>query len=157
MPAIKKLPDSATLNRLRKQGWTQKELAETYKVSPSAVWKALQRGGYTESVPTYRELIPWQVEDVHKTTAIMERFRSIVKQKHGGVLEEDEEIRLNRWLRDLEANGLVVAYHPDAPPNSASSKGGFYYTQRKPEDDWIVRRPAEEAQDPQDFPVEKLS
>jgi hypothetical protein len=141
MPAIKKLPDSATLRRLRTQGYTQRDIAETYKVSESAVWKALMRAGYTEPLATYKDVLPWDIADEHKATAIMERFRAIVKQRKGAVLRPEEEARLNMWLRDLEANELVVNYHPDAPPNSASSKGGFYYVPKQSEDDWIIRRP----------------
>lgn len=141
MPAIRKLPDSATLRRLRTQGFTQRQIAETYEVGESAVWKALQRAGYNEPVATYRDILPWEISDEHKATAIMERFRSIVKRDNGGVLRQDEEVRLRRWLHELEVNDLVVNYHPDAPPNSASSKGGFYYVPKSKQDDGIIRRP----------------
>ncbi len=141
MPTIRKLPDAATLRRLRTQGNTQKEIAETYGVSESAVWKALMRAGYTETQVTYKDILPWEIDDAHKATAIMERFRSIVKQRKGAPLRPDEEVLLNRWLKDLEANELVVNYHPAAPANSASSKGGFYYVPKEADDDWIIRRP----------------
>lgn len=142
MAAIRKLPDSATLRRLRTQGWTQRKIAETYQVSESAVWKALMRAGYTEPLATYKDILPWEISDEHKTVAVMERFRAIVKQKKGAKLRPEEETRLQQWLRDLEANGLVVAYHKAAPPNSASSKGGFFYVSKDVEqDDWIIRRP----------------
>lgn len=141
MPAIKKLPDSATLRRMRTQGYTQRDIAETYHTGESAVWKALNRAGYTEPLATYKDILPWEISDEHKGTAIMERFRAIVKQKKGAVLRPEEETRLNLWLRELEENELVVNYHPDAPPNSASSKGGFYYIPKSEQDDWIIRRP----------------
>lgn len=139
MSAIRKLPDSATLRRLRAQGWTQRRIAEKFEVTDGAVWKALMRAGYTEPQPTYKDVIPWEIDEAHKATAIMERFRSIVKQKKGVPLRPDEEYQLNRWLHDLKANNLVVAYHPDAPPNTASTKGGFYYVPKMPEDTWIIR------------------
>lgn len=142
MPANRKLPDSTTLRRLRAQGHTQKEIAATYGVSESAVWKALQRAGYTDPQVTYRDILPWEIDEAHKATAVMERFRSIVKQKKGAPLRPEEEVLLQRWLRDLEANELVVNYHPEAPANSASTKGGFYYVPKNAEiDDWIIRRP----------------
>lgn len=141
MPAIRKLPDRATLRRMRTSGWTQRRIAETYGVSESAVWKALMRAGYTEPLATYKDILPWEIADEHKTVAIMERFRSIVKQKKGAKLRPEEEARLQQWLADLEANGLVVSYHKAAPPNSASSKGGFYYIPKSESDDWIIRRP----------------
>lgn len=141
MPAIRKLPDSMTLRRMRTQGLTQKEIADTYGVSESAVWKALKRAGYTESMATYKDILPWEIDDYHKATAIMERFRSIVRQRHGGALLPEDERKLEAWLRDLEANELVVNYHPLAPANDASSKGGFYYVPKEADDDWIIRRP----------------
>lgn len=142
MPAIRKLPDKATLRRMRTQGWTQKRIAETYGVSESAVWKALMRAGYTEPLATYKDIIPWEIADEHKAVAIMERFRAIVKQNKGAKLRPEEESRLQQWLRDLEASGLVVSYHKAAPPNAASSKGGFFYVPKDVgQDDWIIRRP----------------
>jgi hypothetical protein len=142
MPATRKLPDSATLRRLRKSGWTQRKIAETYEVSESAVWKALMRAGYTQPLATYKDILPWDIADEHKAVAIMERFRAIVKQQKKAPLRPEEEARLKDWLRELDENGLVVNYHPDAPPNSASSKGGFYYVPKDSEqDDWIIRRP----------------
>jgi transcriptional regulator with XRE-family HTH domain len=144
MPAIRKLPDSETLRRLRAQGWTQRKIAEKFLVSDGAVWKALQRAGYIDPLPTYKDVIPWDIAEPHKAVAIMERFRAIVKQKKGTPLRPDEEIQLHRWLHDLKVNNLVVNYHPDAPPNSASTKGGFYYVPRIPEDDWIIRMPTPE-------------
>lgn len=157
MAGIRKLPDSGTLHRLRKQGWTHKDIATEFKVSESAVWKALMRAGYTKPMPTYRDLLPWRIAEEHKATAIMEHFRAIVKQQKGAVLRLDEEQMLNRWLRDLQALNLVVAYHPDAPPNTASTKGGFYYTPRTPEDDWIIRRPPANETEETDLPAENLS
>lgn len=142
MPAMKKLPDKATLRRMRTSGWTQRKIAKTYGVSESAVWKALMRAGYTEPLATYKDILPWEIADEHKTVAIMERFRAINKQRKGAKLRPEEESRLQQWLQDLEANGLVVSYHKAAPPNSASSKGGFFYVPKSEQDDWIIRRPA---------------
>lgn len=141
MPAIRKLPDATTLRRMRTQGLTQKQIAETYGVSESAVWKALKKYGYTESIATYKDILPWEIEEFHKSTAIMERFRSIVRQRMGGDLLPEDERKLEAWLHDLETNDLVVNYHPLAPANDASSKGGFYYVPRSAADDWIIRRP----------------
>lgn len=141
MPTVRKLPDTATLRRLRNQGWTQKRIAESYGASESAVFKALQRAGYIDPQVTYKDILPWDIAEPHKATAIMERFRSIVKQRKGTVLRPEEERLLNQWLKDLEVNDLVVTYHPEAPANSASTKGGFYYVPRTADDDWIIRRP----------------
>ena len=142
MAASRKLPDAQTLRRLRREGWTQRRIAETYEVSESAVWKALNQSGYTKPLATYKDILPWDVADEHKAVAIMERFRAINKQRTGAKLRPEEEQRLKAWLKELESEGLVVAYHPEAPPNSASSKGGFYYLPKSEQDEWIIRRPA---------------
>jgi transcriptional regulator with XRE-family HTH domain len=144
MARKRQLPSNSELRLMRNQGWTQKEIAKESGVSESAVWKALQRAGYTQPVPTYKDILPaeWKLKDEHKATAIMEKFRSLVKQKKGVPLRQEEEERLVAWLRDLRDHNLVVAYHPDAPPNDASTKGGWYYVPRSEEDDWIIRRPS---------------
>jgi hypothetical protein len=141
MPTVRKLPDSTTLRRLRAQGHTQKEIAQAYGASESAVWKALQRAGYIDPQINYKDILPWEIDAAHKATAVMERFRSIVKQKKGVELRPDEQILLDRWLQDLAANELVVNYHPAAPANAASTKGGFYYVPKSVDDDWIIRKP----------------
>lgn len=141
MPAVRKLPDTATLRRLRNNGWKLAEIAAEFDVSEGAVWKALNRGGAQEPRHTYRDLIPWDVAPEHRTVAVMDRFRSIVKQRRGILLRENEERLLSEWLEGLEESGMVVAYHPDAPANAASSKGGFYYVPKLPSDEWIVRKP----------------
>jgi hypothetical protein len=141
MPAVRRLPDGTTLRRLRSQGWRLKDIAETYGVTEAAVWKALERAGLTVPQKTVNDIIPWEIADEHKATAVMERFRSIMKQQKGILLRPEEERLLNRWLRDLQENGVVVDYHPDAPANAASRKGGFFYRERTEDDDWIIRRP----------------
>lgn len=144
MPAERKLPDKSTLRHLRMQGWRLSEIADEYGVGTTAVWHALERAGFTESRAMVKEILPWKIEPEHKSTAIMQRFRSILKQRNDAGLGEKEEELLTAWLRDLEESDLVVNYHPEAPPNSASRKGGFYYVPRKPDDKWIIREPVTE-------------
>lgn len=142
MPAQRKLPDNTTLRQLRAQGWRLIDIAKEYGVTEAGVWKALERAGFTQERATYKDVLPWEIADEHKSTAVMDRFRAIVKQKSGGDLPADEERLLREWLDDLAANDVVVAYHKDAPPNSASRKGGFYYVPRADQDKWIIREPA---------------
>lgn len=144
MPAVRKLPDNTTLRQLRAQGWRLVDIANEYGVTEAGVWKALERAGFTKERATYKDVLPWEISDEHKSTAVMDRFRAIVKQKSGGELNAQEERLLREWLDELAANDVVVAYHKDAPANSASRKGGFYYVPRKPEDQWIIREPAEQ-------------
>lgn len=143
MPAVRKLPDPTVLRRLRELNWSLAEIAQEYDVTEGAVWIALDRAGQVPALPTYADLLPWKVATEHKMTAIMGRFRSINRQKRGLPLTKPDERLLNEWLASLEENNVVVNYHPDAPPNDASSKGGFYYVPREPRDKWIIREPDE--------------
>ena len=144
MPAVRKLPDDTTLWRLREMNWTLSDIAEKYGVTDSAVWQAIERAGFTTNVQTYTDLLPWDVAEEHRMTAIMARFRAINRQKQGLELSENQGRLLNNWLANMEAHNVVVAYHPDAPPNDASRKGGFYYVPREPGDKWIIREPTED-------------
>ncbi|MER2133410.1 MAG: hypothetical protein ABS910_01885 [Arthrobacter sp.] len=141
MPAERKLPDNTTLKRLRAEGWRLADIAKEYGVTEAGVWKALERAGFTKERATYKDVLPWEIADEHKATAIMDRFRSIARQRAGGKLSEEEDRLLRDWLYDLAENDVVVAYHKEAPPNSASRKGGFYYVPRTEADQWIIREP----------------
>lgn len=143
MPAARKLPDNTTLRQLRAQGWRLIDIANEYGVTEAGVWKALERAGFTKERATYKDVLPWDISDDHKSTAIMDRFRAIVKQRAGGELSDREERLLHEWLNELAENDVVVAYHKQAPPNSASRKGGFYYVPRTEQDEWIIREPSE--------------
>lgn len=144
MPAVRKLPPAHVLRQLRLDGWKLKEIAEKYDVTEPAVWRALERAGLVEQRAGFKDLLPWNVLPEHKTTGIMERFRTILKQKNGQETSETEERLLAEWLKGMRENGVVVNYHPEAPANSASSKGGFYYTPKLATDEWIIRQPVTE-------------
>jgi hypothetical protein len=143
MAAPKKLPDRLTLAILRDKGWRMKDIAAEYGVSETAVWKALNKGGLTNQY-TYRDYLPWEIDKKHQTAKVMVHFRNLVRQRNGEEVDSGAERRLARWLQDLEDSNVVVAYHVDAPPNPASSSGGFYYVPRQAGDRWIVRDPGSE-------------
>lgn len=141
MPAPRKLPDNTILRTLRAQGHLLKDIAKTYDVTEAAVWKALERAGYTDRKETYQDIVPWDIDPKHRSTAITQRFRTIMRQRRGQPLNQTEEHLLNTWMQTMTDNHVVLDYHPDAPPNDASRLGGFFYTPRLPEDEWIVRMP----------------
>jgi hypothetical protein len=146
MAAPRKLPDNTTLRQLRAQGWKLKQIAQAYDVKEAAVWKALERAGFTDKAETYRDIIPWDIDPRHRSTAIAQRFRSIQRQRQGKPLNETEQHLLDTWLQVMKDNNVVLDYHPDAPPNDASRLGGFFYTPRLPQDEWIVRVPPSEVE-----------
>lgn len=141
MPAPRKLPDNTTLRQLRAQGWLLKHIADEYDVTEAAVWKALERAGFTEPKETYLDLLPWDIDPKHRSTAIAQRFRSITRQRRGTPLNPTEQHLLDTWLLAMEEHNVVLDYHPEAPPNDASRLGGFFYTPRLPEDEGLVRMP----------------
>lgn len=147
MPAPRKLPDNTTLRTLRSQGWKLKDIAAEYDVTEAAVWKALERAGFTDRKETYQDIVPWDIAPKHRSTAITQRFRSIMRQKRGVPLTETEQHLLDAWMQAMKDQGVVLDYHPDAPPNDASRLGGFFYTPRLPEDEWIVRMPKKKPAD----------
>ena len=142
MPAPRKLPDNTTLRQLRAQNWTLQQIADEYDVTEAAVWKALERAGFTEAKETYQDIIPWEIDPKHRSTAIAQRFRSIMRIKRGQELNANEQHLLDTWLQAMKEADVVLDYHKDAPPNDASRKGGFFYVKREPRDEGgIVRMP----------------
>lgn len=142
MGARRSLPDPTTLRLMRGQGWKLAEIAEKYGVSESAVWKALDRAGQTEPLPTYRNIVPWDIAPQHKKTAVMDHLRTIATERGGRTPSPSRKAYMEEWLQGMRDNNVVLAYHPDAPPNGASHKyGGFYYVPREARDKWIIREP----------------
>ncbi|WP_024817007.1 hypothetical protein [Arthrobacter sp. 31Y] len=145
MPTKRLLPDAATLRRMRNNDWRLKDIAKEYGVTEAAVWKALDRANLVQGRTTYSEILPWKILPEHRATNIMVMFRRILRQRKGEVLPENEQRYLDAWLKTLSDSNVVVNYHPEAPPNDASRKGGFYYVERQPTDKWIIREPDDQA------------
>lgn len=87
------------------------------------------------------DFLPWTILERHRQTAIMNRFQTIADLRAGIDIGQDAEQLLIEWLDELHEHDVVVNYLPDAPPNSASKMGGFYYVPRQSTDVWIVRDP----------------
>lgn len=128
------LPDAAVLRRLRNQGMTYKEIAELYGVTESGVWRAFDRADLIKSRPTYRNVVPWKVDRKFSQTAIMKHLRTMAKMQAELPVGHEDERSLTEWLDDMQRDNVILAYHVDAPPNAASEAGGFYYTERNPDE-----------------------
>lgn len=148
MPALRKLPDDTTLRHLRAQGYKLKKIADEYGVTQAAVWKALERAGFTEKSETYQDIVPWDIDPKHRSTAVAQRLRAMQRQRQGKPLNDTELRLLEAWRELLKANGVVLDYHPEAPANDASRLGGFFYTPRLPEDEGIFRMPKKKKNGP---------
>lgn len=77
----------------------------------------------------------------------MAHARVLLRQRSGQEILLEEVRALHAWLDWVQRRGLVLNYHPEAPPNRASAVGGFYYMDRLPSDEWIIRRRVSEIVD----------
>lgn len=142
MAAPRLLPDKTTLERLRRQGITYKEIAEMYGVTDAAVYLRLKADGLAKGrTVSHKDLIPWTVkgEHAHAHPALM--LRVLSRRQQGLTNSEPRERMLDRWLAGLEEHNVVVCYDPDALPNPASpvTGGWFYSPRRKGDGDSIIR------------------
>lgn len=143
MPRPRLLPDPEVIRELQEEHeWTLREIGEHYKVSVSAVQKALRRADLVGPLITYREVVPWKVATRFADTAVMHHLRTMAQLQKGMEVPAVAKRRLHEWLRYLENNRLVLDYSPDCPPNEACSLGGFRYRPRRAEDQSFYRDPA---------------
>ena len=145
MPTPRKLPEVRTLVRMRNKGMTLKEIGDLYDTTEGGVWAALNEAGETTERHTYKEVIPYEIDERHRYLQIMEQFRRMNKLLRGGKLTDVDRRRLTKWLTAMKEDNVVVCYHPEAPAkgNALSPvKGGFYYADREDSDqDHVIRAP----------------
>lgn len=132
------------IEALRKQGYSQSEIAEMHGVSRQAVsWQKKTYGGYL----TYRQVVdkswPWKTTNLHSKSKIYQRLRDHGEYMltQGSGMSEDKLDRLQSWWRKLRNDDLVVEFDPALPPlRGVSPYGGFAFRQRVPEDlDLLIR------------------
>ena len=141
MPAQRQLPDTETLKKLRREGWSYADIGETYGVTKGAVYFQLQNAKATKARPSYKHLIPWTVRREHQYAHPAMMLRLLGRREAGLEIPDVKGRMLDKWLRELREANVVVCYHPDMIPNAASPKaGGWYYASRKPSDgDSLIR------------------
>lgn len=142
MPAVRLLPDVATLRRwVNEEGLSHEQVAERVfeqtgeKVARSTVSAALSRAGLTSPQERYTEEIPWKVRNEHLREYPVRLLRLLGRRRKGLALSDEENTRLDNWLELLRRENAVVAYAPD-------SSEGFVYVDRidTDPDDLPIRR-----------------
>lgn len=133
------LPDATVLRRLRNRGMTYQEIADLYGVTVSGVWRAFERANLIKSRPTYRDVVPWRIDRKFSQTEVMRHLRTMAKMQAELPIPSRDEKSLLSWLDDMKRDGVILAYHPDAPPNAASEPGGFYYVEREEDEEGWFR------------------
>lgn len=116
--------------------WIVEEYRRKYGVETTVVmWGGFRRRhGLTERKVRDPELIPWKVEEEHRWLYPLCMLRVLARRRRGVELSDNDEARLDSWLRMLKEKDVVVHYDPDSPD-------GFYYVPREPTDADVIRKP----------------
>jgi hypothetical protein len=144
MSAKRKLPSDSTLKKWLDEGLDheqirQRAMKETGEsITLSSVSSALSRAGLTYRV-RYDTHIPWRrisVDHNHAYQLSMLRLASRIDR--GLPVRKVDERRLQNWIEQLKADGVVVHYEYESPD-------GFYYVKARPGiDTGLIRVPEEE-------------
>ena len=140
------VPPGPELDRMRKQGMSQQEIAEEisrrsgYPVTRGAIATALRRAGLSgPSVKKYPELVPWRIANRHEGNYNLQMLRLEARRRLDPEnLSEGQTQRLDSWKRKMESGALVVFYDYE-------SEDGFYLLDREPSDTDLIRQPKPEA------------
>jgi len=136
MAAPRKLPDKTTLERLRRNGATYKDIAEQYDVTEAAVYLRLKADGLSKDRKvSHKELMPWTIKAEHAHTHPALMLRLLSRRNQGLGNSAVRERMLDKWLGEIEAANVVVCYDPAMGPNPASpTTGGWFYMRRTKKD-----------------------
>lgn len=141
MPAPSKLPSVDKIEALLNLGHTYEEIGAMYDVTRTAVHKKVSKSGKLRRQPTYRDMLPWKVLPEHRTASVMKRVRALAAKQLGKSIDINEERLLDEWILGMNESGVILNYHPEAPSNVASAKGGFYYSPRREGEVGLFRVP----------------
>ena len=126
-----KVPDKNTLARWQDEGLTHQQMADRVqletgeRVSRAAISMALKRYGLTdETQPRYPVEVPWTVFERHQRAYPVRMLRLLGRRRAGREMSEEQEARLNAWLRWIKETDSVVGYDPDTDQ-------GFWYVPRE--------------------------
>lgn len=137
MPAERRLPTIDVLVKHRERGMSYDEIADLYGVTKGAVYLQMRDAGRTSKRPDNSHLMPAggvATKHQHAHPAMMLRIQGRVDRDESGI--PPVKLRqLDKWLRELAEQKLILDYHPDCPPNPASPKtGGWFYPPREKSD-----------------------
>jgi hypothetical protein len=140
MPASGPWMSTAKLRSLWVAGLTYEEIAEAneratgWKPTRSGVARKLERLDFPPRNVSHADLIPWKIAPEHSKDRIRYMLMAEGRKRAGADLS-DSDRTLVSLLHDLlfgRGRFLVVGYSPEV---------GFYLTDRKDEDEDIIRMP----------------
>lgn len=131
-----RVPERAALEQLLGAGLTQKQIAERYQVSRSAIAMAISRLGLRSARPRerYMDTLPWTLSPRHRYDRDAKNLRLEGRRRRGLSLSDEEIQRLTAWRAELDRLNAVIVY-------DARTESGFYWLPRNESDDDIIRRP----------------
>lgn len=125
------VPDKVTMEHYLEQGLTHEAIRQAHYdatgvlVTRTAISAALQRYGLAgESIPRYKNTIPWRVKAIHSKAYPARMLRLLGRRLGGSELNEAESSQLDSWLTMLANEKAIVAYDPD-------DDQGFAYVDQK--------------------------
>lgn len=139
MPASK-IVDAQEVIRWFNEGVTYEEMSRRYleqyniETTPTLWANFRRRRGLARRVARDTDLIPWDVQPQHRWHRYLTALRHEARRRDGLPLREDDERRLDDFLRLLESEQAVVTYVSDTDE-------GFFLVAREPQDTDIIHRP----------------
>lgn len=135
----------AVVEDLKGKGFSQSEIAEMFGVTRQYVsWIKHTYGGRMTPREAVNREFPFKVPTELNQASPYKRLRDHGEfRATGGVgMAEDKLKRLRGFYRKLRENNLVIEFDPNIPPiDGVSSKGGWAYRDRVPEDeDFLIRK-----------------
>lgn len=132
---------SAKMRALFNAGLTYDEIAvinersEGWRPSRAAVKRKYEALGMPPRRASHRDLLPWTVRPEHNSSLFRHMLQAEARARKGSKLSESDRKLVARLHELLFGRGklMVVGYHPDV---------GFYTTERRDDDEDVIRAPA---------------
>ncbi|MEU5433808.1 hypothetical protein AB0G73_10565 [Streptomyces sp. NPDC020719] len=139
MPASK-IQDEREADRWFEEGktyqWMVDEYLRKYNIKTSvSMWATrASRRGFDRRIVRDPALIPWELKEEHRWLYPVMMLRVEARKRAGVTVRDEDESRLKSWLKELNANNLVVHYDPE-------TEEGFHYIPRQPGDEDLIHEP----------------
>jgi hypothetical protein len=105
-------PTDEELLRLRRDGKSDKEIAQRFGLKEASVRSRWTRMGAPARRDRYTDTIPWTVKSHHDDAYELRMLRLLAQRRRNKKLSSDSANRLQSWLDKLKEENSVVVYAP---------------------------------------------